>query len=732
MYDLNEEENTHFITMEYIQGEDLKSLIRRMGKIPIEKAIDISQQVCAGLEEAHDIGIVHRDIKPQNIMIDKDGNAKIMDFGIARSIQVEGITEAGLSFGTPDYMSPEQVKGQYADQRSDIYSLGVSLYEMVTGTVPFTDETPYAVDMKHVNEVPQAPHEINTQIPRELDLIILKCMEKQKDKRYQTVQELWAELENKAKTIRAKEDVSPSEKDKPSSFKKDKRPTSSTTVTKQRSLYFMIGILVLSAVIIAGGYVLLTKSSLSEKTEVSVQTSEWENSIAVLPFRDLSPDQSQEHFSFGMTDAINDHLTKLTVLKVTATTSVMRYKDTKLDIKDIGRELGVKNILEGSILIEGDRIRVTGQLIDAESGFHLWSDTFERTLESIIDVQDEVSQAIVEALQLELTPEAILALKAEKPNSIEAYEYYLKGMHFSEGRYFISLQEQDFKTAVSMFERSKEIDPDYILAYGGLVWAYTHHFLWSGDSKDRDVVKTNAETAYELDPDSALANGMKGIAHHLFGDFENSFVFYKRGIEINPNIYEMNFGIGVLCRWLGLYHKAKKYFSKARELNPFYIYAAGGLGGTHYWLAEFEEAAFYWDKVLEMSPNDPVVVGYYPKQLIMTKQFDKAEKINNQWEILDPESSSFRVNKAWLFAARGKKDKALALHADAAIYSLLGMKDEAIAYLKKRINNPTAESYLSLVHLPIYDNLRDDPRFQDILEKKKQMYEKFLKMSEGL
>jgi serine/threonine protein kinase/tetratricopeptide (TPR) repeat protein len=732
MYDLNEKDNTHFITMEYILGEDLKSLIRRMGKIPVEKALDITQQVCSGLKEAHDLGIVHRDLKPQNIMIDKDGNAKIMDFGIARSVQMGGVTEAGLSFGTPDYMSPEQVKGQDVDQRSDIYSLGVSLYEMLTGTVPFKDETPYAVAMKHVNETPQAPKEVNSQIPGELDRIILKCMEKKKDNRYQTVQELFAELENLEKTILIKEDIPPIGKEEPSVVRKDKHPATDMAVTKQHSPYFHIGVFLVTAIIIAGGYFLLIKKSQPEKPELQEQTSEWENSIAVLPFRDLSPGQNQEHFSFGMTDAINDHLTKLTVLKVTATTSVMRYKDTRLDIKDIGRELGVKNILEGSILVEGDRIRVTGQLVDAESGFHLWSDTFEHKLESIIDVQDEVSQAIAEALQVKLTPETILALKADKPISLETYEYYLKGMNFFEGRYLISLREEDFETAVSMFERSKEIDPNYIPAYGGLVWAYTHHFLLTSDPNDRDAVRTNAARAYELNPDSALANGMNGISHHLYGEFANAFDFYKRGIEINPNIYEMNFGIGVICRQLGLYHKAKKYFSKARELNPFYIYATGGIAGTHYYLAEFEEAEVYWDKVLEMSPNDPIVASYYPKQYIMIKQYDKAEEINNKWEIMNPKSSSFRKNKAWLFAAKGYKDKALALDADAAIYSLLGMKDEAIVYLNKEMNNPLAHPYLSLIRLPIYDNLRDDPRFQEILEKKKQIYEKFLEMSEGL
>jgi serine/threonine protein kinase len=732
MYDLNEEDNTYFITMEYIQGEDLKSLIRRMGKIPVEKALDITQHVCSGLKEAHHLGIVHRDLKPQNIMIDKEGHAKVMDFGIARSVRMEGITEEGLSFGTPDYMSPEQVKGRDADERADIYSLGVCLYEMLTGIVPFKDEMPYAVAMKHVNADPQAPDEINPQISEDLNRIILKCMEKEKNKRYQKVDELLTALRNVRITAQVKDVVLSNQIGEPFVLEKEEGSPSAMIGQFRHSPYLIFGILLLAAVIIAGGYFLLTKSSQEEEPGVLAQTSEWENSIAVLPFRDLSPAQNQEHFSFGMTDAINDQLTKLTVLKVTATTSVMRYKDTRLDIKDIGRELGVKNILEGSILVEGDRIRVMGQLIDAESGFHLWSDTYERKLESIIDVQDEVSQAIAEALQVKLTPETILALKADKPSSLEAYEYYLKGMNLFEGRYLISLQEEDFKTAVTMFERSKEIDPYYIPAYGGLVWAYTHHFMWGGDPKDRDVVKTNAEAAYDLDPNSALANGMKGIAHSLFGEIQDSFDFFKRSIGINSNIYEMNFGIGVLCRHLGLYHKAKKYFSKAHELNPFYIYATGGLGGTHYWLAEFEEAALYWDKVLEMSPNDPIVAGYYTRQLIMTEQYDKAEEINNKWEILDPESSAFRENKAWLFAARGKKDEALALSKDAEIYAILDMKDEAIALLEKEMNNPSAYRYLSLIHLPVYDYLRDDPRFQEILDKKKHTYEKFLKMSEGL
>jgi TolB-like protein/Tfp pilus assembly protein PilF len=591
---------------------------------------------------------------------------------------------------------------------------------MLTGKVPFEDNTPYAIAMKHVTKTPKAPKELDPLIPEDINHIILKCMEKEKEKRFPNVEVLLAGLEKiENATKEAMKELS----------------AEGTVESKRIPSLAIIGIMLLGIVIIGGGYLLLKKIPQQEKTDTLLEASEWKNSIAVLPFMDLSPEQNQEHICFGMTEAINNRLTKIGILKVTSTTSVMRYKNTNMESKNIGQELGIKNILRGSVLVEGDKILVTGQLIDTETGINLWSDSFSRELESIIAVQNEVSQAIAEALKIKLTPETITILTEEKPNNIEAYEYYVKGMNFLEGRYLISNQEEDFDAAVRMFEKSKEIDPNYGQAYLGLAWSYTHRFLWSGDPNDQGRVIRNSEIAYKLNPDSSSGNAAKALSYHLSGKFEDAFTFYKQAVELNPNVSRTIFSIGVLCRNCGLYHKAVKYFERARELDPFYIYSIGGLGGSYYYLAEFEKAAFYFDKVLELNPNEPIISRIYPTLYVMMKQYDKAREMIEGWGKINPDAPWLNNSKAWVYAAKGEREKALGLDADAAVYAMVGMKDEAIELINT-IEAKTITSihydYLSLLNLPVFDNLRDDPRFQSVLDKKKKTYEKILEWAEGL
>jgi len=343
MFDLGEERGTHFITMEFVEGQDLKKLIRQTGQLAVGTTINIAKQVCLGLVEAHTSAVVHRDLKPSNIMIDADGNARIMDFGIARSLEAKGITGAGVMIGTPEYMSPEQVEGKEIDKRSDIYSLGVILYEMVTGRVPFEGETSLSIAMKHKSEEPPDPKDLNDQISEGFSQVILRCMKKDKEKRYQDAEELLSQLNNLEKGI------------------------------------------------------LTTGRIFPEKKSTAETTSEirWENSIAVLPFVDLSSKRDQEYFCDGMTDEIILKLSKLTDLKVISRTSVMRYKNTEKDIREIGQELGVATIMEGSIRKEANDIRISAQLINVGDGFHLWSDTYDRKLERIFEVQEDVSRSMM-------------------------------------------------------------------------------------------------------------------------------------------------------------------------------------------------------------------------------------------------------------------------------------------------------------------------------------------------
>ncbi len=678
MFDLNEEEGMPFITMEYVPGDDLKSLLKKTGQLTIKKAISITKQVCEGLAEAHRHGVVHRDLKPQNIMIDKEGSARIMDFGIARSMKMKGITEAGTVYGTPEYMSPEQVEGKEVDQRSDIYSLGVIMFAMVTGRVPFQGDTPLTVALKHKIEKPPEPREFNPQVPEDLSRVILKCMEKDKKARYQDVAELLS-------------DLGQMERGKPVSvdLREEKKP--------------------------------------EEEIKKGI---EWKNSIAVLPFVDMSLKKDQEYLSDGMTEDIITRLSRFSGLKVISRTSAMRYKNTDKDIREIGRELNVATILEGSLRREGDDIRVNAELINVEDGFHLWGDIYHQKLESVFEVQDEVSKAIAEALKVKLTPKAIESFKQRRPENIEAYEYALKGMHLINSKYVISHKQDDFKAAIKLLKKAVECDPNYVLAYTGLVWAYQHHYQITGNRRDLAVVIQNIEKAYDLDPSLVDTNAAIGWVHLLKGEYDKAYQHFKKALEIGPNTPQLNHIIGLFYRNFGLLHQAIDYASKNIEVDPFFLPSHSLLARCLIYSGKFREAEVKIIEALEIEPENFWSFQDYSLLYMMLRKAEKAEKYLNDAGKINPGYPGIQFYKALLLALKGEKKKALLLKKNGIIYSLLGMKEEAIKYIQRVIrkgNEHFQYSYLPLVHSIFYDGLRDDARFEDIVKSQKLKYDERVK-----
>ena len=597
MYDLNREEGTHYITMEYVHGEDLKRLIRKMGQMSAGQVISIAMQVCEGMAEAHRLGVVHRDLKPQNIMIDEEGNARIMDFGIARSVKGKGITGAGVMIGTPEYMSPEQVEGKESDQRSDIYSLGVILYEMVTGRVPFEGDTPFTIGVKHKSEAPRNPKELNSQIPDDLSGVILRCMEKDKEKRYQSAGEVRSELENIEKGIPITERIVPRTK-----------PTTSKEITVTfRKPWLMIAALFL-VVVVAGVAILFLRK------EKPVALSPKQNMLVVLPFENLGLPED-EYFADGITEEITSRLAALHGLGVISRSSAIRYKKTDKTIKEIGEELNVDFVLEGTVRWDRSpegkgRVRVTPQLIRVSDDTHFWSDRYDREIEDIFAVQSDIAEQVIRQLDITLLEPEQRALRSKPTENLDAYQAYLRGINYVRGAYYF---EEDLRLAVQMFERAVELDPNFALAFAGLSEALSMliHFGWDITEENKARARLAADRALELQPE--LPEGHMALGKYYYychREYEKTLEELTMAEKNLPNDSEIRFIIGCVLRRQGNFEEAVGYFKKAFELSPQNANVVWEMSVIFMALRKYSEAEYYLNRAISIAPDHTTAYRY--------------------------------------------------------------------------------------------------------------------------
>ncbi|MDH4271343.1 MAG: protein kinase, partial [Candidatus Aminicenantes bacterium] len=476
MFDLGKAEGTTFITMEFVAGEDLKKFIRKSGQLGAGRAVSIAKQVCEGLAEAHHLGVVHRDLKPQNIMVDEDGNARIMDFGIARSLRGKGITGAGVMIGTPEYMSPEQVEGKEVDQRADIYSLGIILYEMLTGRVPFEGDTPFTVGVKHKSEIPRDPRELNTQIPQDLGRLVLKCLEKDKAKRYQTAEELHADLERVEQGLPTTERVV-----------SKRKPFTSREITVKFNLK-KLAVPLISVIVLAVAAVLLWQF-LPRKEAVK-------SSIAVISFENQTGDKSYDYLQKAIPNLLITSLEQSKYLRVTTWErmhDLLKQKgkeDVDVIDTDLGFELcrmdGVRAIVLGSF-IKADGMFVTdAKVLDVETKSLLKSATARgEGVRSILerqinDLSKEISRGVGLSEGKILTAQR--RISDVTTSSMEAYNYFLKGRDEYE-RFFFDQARQSLEKAVAL-------DPDFALAY--LYLAKANSLMGVSEERVRALEKAKA------------------------------------------------------------------------------------------------------------------------------------------------------------------------------------------------------------------------------------------------
>ena len=591
MFDLNVEKGTHYITMEYVRGEDLKKLIRKMGQLSVGQAIPIAMQICEGLGEAHRLGVVHRDLKPQNVMVDEDGNARIMDFGIARSVETKGITGAGVMIGTPEYMSPEQVEGKEVDQRSDVYSLGVILYEMVTGQVPFEGDTPFTIGVKQKSEKPKDPKELNTQIPNDLNRVILKCLEKERENRYQSAGELQNELTNIQKGIPTTERIKPA-----------KRSLTSKEITITVGLRkLFVPILIILALIITA---LVIWQILPQKE--AFQAPIIENSVAVISFENLTGDKKYDYYRRSIPNLL---ITNLENAGFSYVVSWERMRDLLKqigmgDLEIIGSEAGfevcrregVEALVTGSINKAGEMFAIELRILDVETKRHLKTTTSRGVGEqSIIETQiDELSRGIAQGIGIaqQKIEESKIQITGVTTESIEAYNHYLKGV---EQFYKIYLNE-----AQESLERAVAIDPTFATAYRYL--ALVHHQAENPKAREDALKKAKDFSEKATEKERLFIEA----TYAAIVDFDGiqSLNIFDRIVEKYPKEKRAYFWVGVNYYLRNIPDNAIEAFKKALELDPDYGEAMNMIAYAYAYREDYDEALAYFGTYASAYPED--------------------------------------------------------------------------------------------------------------------------------
>ncbi len=581
IYDINKTEDGQlFIAMAYYEGETLKKKINR-GSLPVEEAINFAVQIAAGLERAHSGGIIHRDIKPANIMITNFGEVKIVDFGLAKSKTSAGITKFGSTVGTAAYMSPEQTRGEVIDQKTDIWALGVIIYEMITGTSAFKGEYEQAIIYSILND--ELP-DING-IPDELNRVIKKATAKNPDDRYNSISEMYSDL------LVLKGD-SGSHSGRSQVISKPKSRNSN-----RKWIWPAASVIV---VLLIAAWFYFNKTSPENTTSQNTR-----KMIVVLPFENLGS-KDEGYFADGVTEEITSKLASIGNIGVISRNTAEKLAKSNKGTAEIGKELGVDYILSGTIrwAKEGDKkskVRITPQLTRVSDNTITWSDSYDKVLDDIFSVQNDIAQKVVDQLGGSLLAEQIQ--KRAPTDNLDAYDFYLRGLSYeSRGSY----SKSDIEISLALFKKAIEHDPEFALAYSHLSRAQASMYWFYFDRSDENVKNAlnNAQKAFQLDPDLAEAHLALGYYYYWCNlDYERAIIEFSRSGEIQPNNSQAFFGLGVVYRRMGKFDMSIQNMLKGERLDPLSIEYSRNLAETYGLVKDFNNTVKYYKRVIELSPD---------------------------------------------------------------------------------------------------------------------------------
>jgi TolB-like protein len=554
VFSVEEDKGIHFLTMAHVEGEGLDALIPEKG-FSAERVLELAIPLADALRAAHERGIVHRDLKPGNIMMDEENRLRVLDFGLARrevaagpddetQLATQTMTQAGTVLGTYPYMSPEQAQGQIADARSDLFSLGVILYELATGRRPFTGETGVSLISSILKDTPTPVTDIKADLPEELQAIIERCLAKDPADRFASAEEVRDRLQTLRRQVRSGQ----------------------MGASRPRRLRFAVALLAVAVVAGVSAWVAVSTRGPEPEGVVSEAAGPRIASLAVLPLRNSSGDPEQEYFVDGMTEALITDLSKIGALKVISRTSAMRYKETEKSLAEIAAELDVEALIEGSVLREGEQVGISAQLIEAASERILWGERYTRDLTSILQLQGEIARAIATEIEVTLTPQEQTLLSSAREVDPEAHEAYLKGMF-----HLRRFTPQDFQTSLQYFETALEIDPDYALAHYGVSQVWNYMFVLGMERPFVAGPKALQAVTRALELDDSLAEAYLGLGNirtsHLW-DWEGAEEAFVRAIELNPNYAEARIFYSHLLLILDRTEEALEQCDLALELDP--------------------------------------------------------------------------------------------------------------------------------------------------------------------
>ncbi|UCE04812.1 MAG: protein kinase [bacterium] len=698
IYQIDEWHGRDFICMEYLKGQTIKEMVES-SPLPIDEVLSIATQVADALQEAHEHDIVHRDIKSENIMMTPKGQVKVMDFGLAKLKGMATMTKIGTTMGTSAYMSPEQARGEEVDHRTDIWSLGVLLYEMMTAQLPFKGEYEQAVIYSILNREPEPIKNLLADAPRGLDSIVIRALKKVPSQRYQHITEMLNDLKNLQETP-----------------KKDKTKEYPTTIKsiRRKQLFLFGGLTVFIVFMIFMSIYLLPHQH------------ELISSIAVLPLRNLSDDPEQDWFAEQMTGELITQFSKISALRIISRQSVMRFKESKESLPNIAHKLNVDALVEGSVYKANNEIRIIARLIQVKPEQQLWAQSYDGELRNVLSLQSNVARAITKEIKVKLTPEEHAYLEEVRPVDPEAYEFYLRGRHLR-----IQQTTNSLRRSLEYFEKAIEKDSNYAEAYAGLAKSY--YLL----RYNREDAISRAEQAIEkaLELNDAFPEAYCGLSDILeFNlDWSGAEKAHKRAIKLNPGNSEAHYEYGMFLIRTGRLKQALPEMKRALELDPLSLLSLQGVAQVYFYKRQYDQAIKYNLKALELDAN--FIHGY----ICLVKAYSQKRLFGEAAAILKkiPEMGVAYPTAVHFYAISGERAKALDLIDKAKelrtrssnkfyianrsayiglAYALLGEKDQAMMWL----NRAYEENPFSLQRIkvePGFDSLRSDPRFKELLKK---------------